>query len=272
MSEDNIAPEEQPNDTEITTGNTEETNNDDSEVTTEEGSDGGENTGEESSKDKVDQKKKNPIEPWAARRIAGLNQERDQARQQAQEALRQNEMLLTQLAALQKGEKIEVTVPKVDPVNLTQVQIQEAAAKLVAQQKYAETIDSVIKAGNKEFPDFDQATRTLSDALGDVFIQAASTLVEMPDAHKIIQYLGNDPEEGQRIFSLSPVKQILELGKLSEKIQEPKVRSMTKVPDPITPVTGRAKVAPSLSTAKTMDEFVAIRQKEIAASGKKHLL
>lgn len=218
-----------------------------------------------------EEKKKNPIPKWMAKRIGGLTDERDNARLQAEETAKQNKILLEQMAALKRGETVE-DAPAKGSENLTKAQINQAAEELVARQKTAENIKNIIAEGNKEFADFDESTSVLADALGDSFRAAADLLIEIPEAHKIIQHLGNDPEEAIRIFSLSPVKQVMELTKLSDKITTPKDKKITKAPDPIKPVTGRAASAPTLESAKTTAEFVAIRNKQLRDQGKKHLL
>lgn len=70
-------------------------------------------------------------------------------------------------------------------------------------------------------------------------------IVESEMGPDIAYYLGNNPEEAERISKLSPAGQHRELGKLEAKLSAPPPPKPTKAPPPIEPTGSRAKAEKS---------------------------
>lgn len=88
----------------------------------------------------------------------------------------------------------------------------------------------------------------------------AQTLLDSDVAPKLMAYMTSNPEEVERISTLSPARQAAELGKLEMKLSSAPVKT-TKTPAPITPVGGGGKSSRDLGTL-SMDDYIAQRNKQ----------
>lgn len=147
--------------------------------------------------------------------------------------------------------------------------IQAAEAK-----RTTESAESAFKQrfaeGRKKFADFD---RVVTD---DVEITGAMTaaIKETDDPAGVIYFLGKNPDEADRIASLSPAKQTLEIGKIEDRIaRQAKQRQgagnetsrrTSRAPEPIKPVRagGRGAPAKAIEEIDDVDEFIRRRNKE----------
>ena len=97
------------------------------------------------------------------------------------------------------------------------------------------------------------------------FIMAA---LETEVPHKVLHFLGTNPEEANKIMKLSPRRQVIEMDRLAQKLLTPtEDPPVSKAPPPIKPVGGSAKpeVNPDkMSTA----EWIKWREKDIAEKRK----
>jgi hypothetical protein len=67
-------------------------------------------------------------------------------------------------------------------------------------------------------------------------------LVTSPVADKVISHLANNPEEAERIATLSDVEAVKAIGAIEDKIKSPpKPNTTTRAPQPVAPVGGTAK-------------------------------
>jgi len=102
------------------------------------------------------------------------------------------------------------------------------------------------------------------DAFDELPITApiAQALIESDIAPQLMAHLAKNPDEVERIASLSPARQAVELGKIEVKIQTAEVKT-SKAPAPITPVGGVSgrNVTNDLSKM-SIDEFKAARAKQ----------
>lgn len=117
---------------------------------------------------------------------------------------------------------------------------QEAAAKMfnAHQERLAKAM--------KEIPDFEEITSI------DVNLppHISQHIVESDMGPLLGYHLAKYPEERDRIFKLSPVRAVAELGKLEMKLEKPakvdgekpdaRVTSISKAPTPITPLDGKS--------------------------------
>ena len=93
--------------------------------------------------------------------------------------------------------------------------------------------------------------------------EMGQAIVESDVGTDIAYYLAQNPDEAKRIASLSPIRQIAEIGKLEDRVSKPAAKALTKAPEPITPTGSRAKADkdPSQMSDK---EFAEWRRKQIA--------
>lgn len=112
--------------------------------------------------------------------------------------------------------------------------------------------NSTFEKGVAEIPDFDDARVSLVSAFGheiNARPEFLDTITELDNGHQVFAELGRNPEEAERILSLSPVKMALEIARMGDKLAKPATpapKPISKVPAPVTPVGGAAKPTPSL--------------------------
>lgn len=142
------------------------------------------------------------------------------------------------------------------------LQEREQATQRQQQEKQVETIKtkatSVMEEAEK-IPGFDREafdSLPLSDA-------ATWAILDSNVAAKLIAHLTSNPQEAQRIHTLSPVRQAAEIGKLEAKLASaPKV---SKAPAPINPIGGSKGTGQKdpLKEPVSDDEFDKWRRKYI---------
>ena len=128
--------------------------------------------------------------------------------------------------------------------------------------------EQVAQKGLKEFKDFGEAVSSLWSAVGPIdqnvpFVEAIFAAGEA-DAHKLVRWLGNNPDEAERIAKLPPVQAGVSLAKISEKLKQPTIKPVSKMPPPVTPLaTPGAGVSKKPDAApKTAAEYAA-RKREL---------
>ncbi len=214
-------------------------------------------------------KNKDGVPKWAFDTITGLRAGKRDAETKAQLLEQQNQALVAALAAAKTGKTEEKGEPKQE-TSLSEVEIEKRAivkaAEIAARDKFDTRCNEVANAGEAEFSDFKDALSTLHAVGVSSDIGFLQTVTELPNAHKLLHHLGNNPDEALRIAKLPPVKMALELAKLEGSVTAPKPKDISKAPAPIKEVKGTGKVDvdlndPNLDTAK----WIEIRRKEKAA-------
>ena len=179
----------------------------------------------------------------------------------------ENEALKAENEALKAGKVMEV---KKEPENITETEINRRAAQLADVRVFNEKCDAIAAKGEQEFPTFKAALGNLHavGALGpNVSPAFLQTVAELPEAHKLLNHLGNNPDEAARIASLPQIKMALELAKIETTLNKPK--EVSKAPAPIKPVTGTGGGNGDLADpALSMAEFSKIREKQRAERNK----
>lgn len=81
----------------------------------------------------------------------------------------------------------------------------------------------------------------------------------------VAYYLGKNPKEAMRIAGLDPVSQMLAVGRLAQKLEsEPMVKTPSKAPAPIVPVSAKAAVASEeISPEDDMRTFIKKRNRQL---------
>lgn len=92
----------------------------------------------------------------------------------------------------------------------------------------------------------------ISPVMGEV-------LLDSPNGIDLGYFLANNPAEATRIFQLPPARQAYELGKLENRMMQPKQKTTTNAPTPTSPVGG--KEIPSKSPENmTYEEYKSWRE------------
>jgi hypothetical protein len=116
-------------------------------------------------------------------------------------------------------------------------------------------LDDALVAGRDKYEDFDELTGS-KDLLFS--IKLAEITLETENPEDIMYYLANNPEESERLSSLSDIKAAREIGNLEIKLKAPKkVKKQSKAPEPIKPIKTDSKIEkdPNKMSAKEYREW-----------------
>lgn len=202
----------------------------------------GDESGErqQASEEQREEKPKQPKKPlsWEMKRIHEETNKRRELEQKFEEAQKE-------LERLRKGTTSEAPetpqTPDIDTI------ANQRAQQLVEQREYQKKVNAWDAAGAKEFgrEDFNNSCDLIASLMDQKqtysFMQTITDPEIVEDGHKIVMALAENPEEAERILRLPPVKQALELNKLSAKIKQPTPKPVSKVPPPVDPVKGSPK-------------------------------
>ncbi len=149
--------------------------------------------------------------------------------------------------------------------------IDQRAQALVAQREFNNRSKAWIEAGNKEFgaSDFmEKCNEVAALGAGDSaeFMSLITDADIIPDGHKVIAALADNPEETQRILSLDPVRMAAALTKFATTAKLPE-KKISQAPAPIKSIGGTAK-ASAPSDDEPIQSWMAKRRAEVAAKGK----
>ena len=190
-------------------------------------------------------------EPWFQKRIAELTREAAEAQRRAQVA----ESKITPASAA----AAENAAPDIDKL------IDQRAAAKAEQWAFNLQCNQLHAAGVAEFPDFDRVINTFK-ALGGLPVPLVEGALETGNAHKVLYALGKDPDEAQRIMSLSPARMGAALAKISAAplpAPLPPI-AVSKASAPVRPVSGGVVTADD-PDKMSMTDWVKWRERQIAA-------
>jgi len=143
-------------------------------------------------------------------------------------------------------------------------QYQQAQQRQNAQLQRQAAIDAVDATGKETFDDWDAVIvpAVQAGSLTEPMIDAFTTLDNGP---QVAHALAKNPQEAQRIAQLPPMQQLVEVGKVSARLANPKPKT-TGAPPPPKPVSARDSEAssdwmndPNIST----EEWVRRREKQL---------
>ena len=138
--------------------------------------------------------------------------------------------------------------------------VAQREAKRVAETK-AKTWEQKVRETAKEIGDIEDVINN-----SDVSITAVmqDAIMESDVGPKLAHFLDKNPDEADRIATLSPVAQVRELTKLEDKLKAPAVKEPSKAPEPITPITGKASASSNdPSDNDSVDDWMKKRNKQI---------
>lgn len=186
-----------------------------------------------------------PKNDWVQRRIDQLTREKFEERRQ-REALEAQLRQYQAPADQQPGQK-----------PMTADEIRAEAMRLIQQERFDEACNKTFEAGKKDYPDFEKSLRTFG-MLGGAPQEFLEAITSMEGGHKVIHHLGSNPEEAERVLSLSPLRMAMELTRIEAQVSKA-APPVSKAPPPISPVGGRA-APPEPSEFGSTEEYVAWRK------------
>jgi hypothetical protein len=140
-----------------------------------------------------------------------------------------------------------------------QSKAQEAA--IVASQTAArEAYAARMEKARAKYADFEEVAQS-PDV--QVSVPMAHAIIHSENGPDIQHYLGSHPEEAARIMKLSAPLQLLELGRLEERIMSPAPKQpVSAAPKPIKPIPPSSEPATKSADDMSMDEYAANRRKQ----------
>lgn len=229
----------------------------------ESGSEGDKAEGEGSDKeaDGEGEKDAKPKTPWYERRLRQQSAKiAEMARHQEMQA-QLIETLYGQRSA-DGGEQGEQPPAKPAPV-LTEAAIEAKARELVEAQSFNSACNAANDEGVKQYGEaFRQSVQTLQaiGVMDRTFLQAA---IDTDKPAAVIHYLGQNPEEMERISGLSPTKMAVALERVASKATAKGAAPVSKVPAPVKPVGGKT-VSEGDPNKMSMADWLKWREADLA--------
>jgi hypothetical protein len=139
----------------------------------------------------------------------------------------------------------------------TQAQQQREQQEQKAAQ--AQTFEQRAQAVRESHPDFDQVVRNPALPVSDAMAEAAYSSEKGPE---LLYYLGQNPAEAQRIYSLTPYAQAMEMGKIEAQLSRPS-KTQSGAPPPIEPISGSGAQQTVDPDRMTVEQWKAWRNKQV---------
>lgn len=202
--------------------------------------------------------------PWYQQRI-------DQQTKARRESERRVAELEARLKALETP--AEVTETKAFDPKQFDTLVEQRAAQIAAQKAYEAKAENWIQAGQKEFgaAEFNQICSDVAAmGAGDSpeFMQLVTDPEIIPEGHRVLAALRDNPDDAQRIANLPPVKMAAALVAFANKAK-PQAAQISSAPEPIRPVGGSAK-ASAPDEQEPIEAWMAKRRAQVEAKRKAH--
>jgi len=185
------------------------------------------------------------------------------------DALREAERMKAELALYRAQQSQEGTQATAEQLarqpgseQLTQAQIDARAREIVQQQTFRQAVESTIEAGTKEFADFNDKCNLLADFGANDVPYFLPIITDTPNGHKVLQYLGSNAHEAERILNLPERKMAVEIDRIAAKVGKPTPVAVSKAPPPVSPIDGtaRATVSPDKMNDEEFDKWYAAQR------------
>lgn len=208
-----------------------------------------------------DDKKTKSVPKWFQERINEVT-----AKTRAEERKRimvedQNKQLLAELAKRPKAEGAsdgKLTAEDVDRL------ASEKAQDIARANAFNAKCDAVFDKGVEVYPDFKETLGTFN-MLGGVNQPMLEAIIELEEPHKVIHYLGTNPDDASRVLRMAPTKMAIELAKLEASLNREVKKPVSKAPAPTRQVDSRAGSERDLDDPKvSMSEYIKRREKQLA--------
>lgn len=179
-------------------------------------------------------------------------------------AMEQHETNLVEWAARQAAGKAKVEVTRETQEAEAKRKKEETAAAIAERAKQIQQEWSAKRdAALEKYPDYEEIAEDDDLLITDV---AAHAIMAADNGPEIAYHLGKNPDEAARIAKLFPAQQMVEIGKLSAKLDTPPKTS--KAPSPIKPIGATNAASPRTlrdigDDPAGMEEYAAQRQKQI---------
>lgn len=151
------------------------------------------------------------------------------------------------LAAQRNGEGETTTPPPAGERTYTRAEMEAEAHRVSEERAFNQRANDTYSAGKEKFGDWETNMQTLRDT-GFMSSELVDAAIASGAAADVLNHLGGNVDEAERISALSPVRMGVELGKLATKLGAPKSARISSAPAPIETVSGN--VTPAMDFAK----------------------
>lgn len=126
-----------------------------------------------------------------------------------------------------------------------------------------------VETAKQEYSDWKEVAESPDVTVSPVM---AIAIRHHPEGHKIQYYLGKNPAEAERIRTLPPPVQLVELGAIVAKVNAPIAPKppVSQAPRPIKPISAGESSSIKDPASMTMEEYTAFRQGKSAESRARH--
>jgi hypothetical protein len=211
-------------------------------------------------------------EPWYKTRINTLTERRDReraAREAAEARVRELEAIVQGHASADPAAPAPAPAQPA-PRTFTEAEVAQRAAEIAAANEFNNRCNAIFEEGVKAYgQDFQKAVGNLNTA-GLISLEDQTLLRAVMDSDNpalVLNHLGKDPGEAQKLLAMSPYKMGAELARMSERLSKPaQPAPISKAPAPITPI-GAATPRDTVNLAddSTSDsDFFAEFEKQLA--------
>lgn len=150
------------------------------------------------------------------------------------------------------------------PNEQMEIEIANRAAAMAQQQIVNQRANEIYSEGTKEFGrvEFDESVRAVNESFGQAMPLVIDTLTEIPQAQKLIQFLGDNPDIMDDLAALPPHKLGVALANQAAKLSAPKPKPLSKAPAPIRPIATQGASEPETNMERmSMEQLAAIWDK-----------
>ena len=177
------------------------------------------------------------VKPWFQDRIDKLTREKHEERQR----------VVALEAKLAEFAPEQLERQAFDPANFDSLVKQEASRQIAA-EKTKERGQGFLNAGVKDYGGdafTEKCNMVAAMGAGDSpeFMQLITDPEIIPNGHKVVAALADNPEEAQRILSLEPIKMAAALTRFANAAPPKAPAALSSAPAPIKPVGGSAKAS-----------------------------
>lgn len=147
-------------------------------------------------------------------------------------------------AALARHEARDEARKVIESERKTRVEQETKARSADTERKISDAWSKGEEDFRKEAKDYDAVVGEFVESeLAELDLSARRAILELGDngvGQKVLYHLAKNPDEAERIAKLSPTRQVIEIGKLEDKVTPPKKTS--NAPPPVSSVKGASAI------------------------------
>jgi hypothetical protein len=169
----------------------------------------------QSSQEAVAKPSEKPATPkWVTARFGEMTAARRAAEAAAQAANERVERI--EKALRDKGITLDQPESTGKPAGKT---VEQAAQELLAEREFVKRAGEIATKGRTEFPDFDDTLRVLNE-VGEMKKETLDVILESDIGHKILKYLGDNPDEASELLAKPFKSQARAIGLLEARLEK----------------------------------------------------